>query len=171
MVCQKLEMSNVLRAGRNLLVSNHMLETDEGEAVETLGRVDQLVDVDIPIRPAPADSHITAKAADDPRPVRQRDELSNFQAPLPCCSSTDHIEIVRGFNDPPNNQRSTPKDSEVANGEFERTQEVEEVVLVGGHETIVETRRYRVGAQEDMRPAAPGGCCPSTASIDGAFSA
>lgn len=72
------EMGNVLRAGCNLLVANHMLETDEGEAVENFGRVDQLVDVDIPICPAPADGHITAEATDDPRSVRQRDEVSNF---------------------------------------------------------------------------------------------
>jgi len=72
------EMGNVLRAGRNLLVANHMLETDEREAVENLRGVDQLVDVDVPICPTPADGHITAEAADDPRSVRQRDELSNL---------------------------------------------------------------------------------------------
>jgi hypothetical protein len=171
MFCEKLKMGEVLGTGRDLLVADDMFEPDEGEVVDDLGGVDELVDVEVPIRPASTDGHGAVEAADNRRPVRERDQLTNTQGSFPCRFATDHIEIVRGFNDPPNDQRSTPKDSEVASGESERTQEVEEAVLAGGHETIVETRRYRVGAQEDMQPAAPRGCCSCTASIVGAFSA
>ena len=44
---EKLEVGNVLGPGRNLLVPDHMLELDEGETVDDLGSVDQLVDVEI----------------------------------------------------------------------------------------------------------------------------
>ena len=44
-------MCDVLRSGRDLLVADDMPEPDEREVVDDLGGVDELVDVEVPVRP------------------------------------------------------------------------------------------------------------------------
>ena len=115
---EKLKVDKVLGSGRNLLVADHMFEPNEGESVDDLGSVDQLVDVEVSARPAPSDGHAAIEAADDHGPVWKRNQLSN----------TDHIQVVRGFDDPPHDQRSASEHCEVTHGEIKRPQQAEEVV-------------------------------------------
>ena len=142
-------MDEILGSAGNLLVAHHVLEPNKGDVVDDLGPVDQLIDVEVPVRPAPTDRYRPVEAAGDPVTVRERDQLSTALCSCPCVAAADHIEVVRGFDDPPNDQRSTSKHCVVAHGKIERAQEVEEVLIVGGHEAIVEIPRDRVDADED----------------------
>lgn len=125
---EKLKVDKVLGPGRNLLVADHMFEPNEGESVDDLGSVDQLVDVEVSVRPAPSDGHAAIEAADDHGPVWKRNQLSNTQGSFPCATTADYIQVVRGFDDPPHDQRSASEHREVTHGEIKRPQQAEEVV-------------------------------------------
>ena len=96
-----------------------------------------------PYAPAPANRDCPVEAAHDFCPVlRQYDQIPGLTCASPCRAAADHVKVVRGFDDAPDDQWSAPEHGVVADRELEGTQQSEEVVCTCVCPRIVGTRRW-----------------------------
>ena len=87
----------------------------EGQTVDDLGRVNQVVHIKLPDGPSGPKRQRTLVQGDDIDVVfREIQQRPQFLGPLPSGTPTDDVEIVAGADDPPHDQWTTSKNGVVA---------------------------------------------------------
>ena len=130
-------MLEILRSASGLLVLHHELEPGEGQTIDGFGRVDDLVDVDLPVRPALTNGDRTIREARNLDTVLgKRDDLTEYPSTLPRIAARHHIEIIVSIDDTADDQGSAPEHRVVADREIERSDRIEELCRTFVHDII-----------------------------------
>ena len=105
-----------------------MLEPYERELMDDFGGVDELVEVKRALLPGDAERDPTVEQIHTLVLIIEPGDLTYLPYPLPRFTPANDVEIIGCLNDPPHNERPTPKDGVITDRQRQRPNHIKKLI-------------------------------------------